>query len=90
MELYESIKDWFLNLTIGLQMILVVTPLYLGMKWSNDSYIKQRTKDKLEAYLCPKCLDEFEPHIEMCVDCGEKIMKAEEVGHSETFKKYHT
>ena len=87
MELFESIKDWFINLRWSVQIIIVGTPLLLYDYWKRQSYIKQEAKNKIEAYVCPKCLDEFKTHIEMCTDCGEKIVKGSELLDSEAFKK---
>ena len=90
MELLEGIKDWFFNLRWSIQIILIGAPLLFLEYWKRQSYIKQEVKNKIKAYVCPKCLDEFETHIEICTDCGEKIVKGSELVYSEAFiKKYN-
>ena len=86
-----SIKEAFCQFNEKNELFIV--GMYVLRIWSNAIYGGKEGKfykPPLDGFGCPRCLEGYQPQIETCADCGEKIMQFKETPSSETFKKYHT
>ena len=93
MELFDSVNEWVESFGGWYNLILFIVGMYVLRILSNAIYGGKEGKfykPPLDGFGCPRCLEEYQPQIETCADCGEKIMQFKEMPSSETFKKYHT